>query len=117
MRISARRCRTGDAGGCPAAASPNACRPCSEGIGFVGLQGIVSIEEKASFRPEPYRKLLSASYGVPLCQPQIVPDRMQRLSDKLDCNSSATAVAGDTRLYTAHICGIRHANFLSYSLQ
>ena len=92
-----------------------------EGIGFVGLQGIVSIEEKTLFRKlgcqEPYRKLLSASYGVPLCQPQNAPDRMQRLADRLDCNSSAIAVAGDTRLCSAHICGIRHANFFSFSLQ
>ena len=88
-----------------------------EGIGFVGLQGIVSIEEKASFRPEPYRKLLSASYGVPLCQPQSVPDRMQRLSDKLDCNSSAIVVAGDTQPCSVHTCDIRFANFFSFGLQ
>ena len=94
--------------------------------GFPPLQGTVFIEEKCPFRKLPgitarrllwafYRKLLSASYGVPLCQPQIVPDRMQRLSDKLDCNSSAIAVAGDTRSCSAHICGIGHAR--SFILQ
>ena len=66
---------------------------------------------------EPYRKLLSASYGVPLCQPQSVPDRMQRLSDKLDCNSSAIVVAGDTRPCSVHTCDIRFANFFSFGLQ
>jgi hypothetical protein len=64
-----------------------------------------------------YRKLLSASYGVLLCQPQNAPDRMLRLSDKLDCNSSATAVVGDTSPCSVHTCGIRHANFFSFSLQ
>jgi len=42
---------------------------------------------------------------------------MQRLSDKLDSNSSAIVVAGDIPLCTAHICGIGHANFWSFSLQ
>jgi len=92
-----------------------------EGIGFVGLQGIVSIEEKTLFRKlgcqEPYRKLLSASYGVPLCQPQIAPDRMQRLSDRPDCNSSAIVVAGDTQPCSVHTCDIRFANFFSFGLQ
>ena len=51
-----------------------------------------------------YRKLLGASYGVLLCQPQIAPDRMQRLSDKLDCNSSAIVVAGDiSALHRSHL--------------
>jgi hypothetical protein len=35
---------------------------------------------------------------------------MQRLADRLDCNSSAIVVAGDIPLCTAHICGIHFAN-------
>jgi len=66
---------------------------------------------------EPYRKLLSASYGVALCQPQIAPDRMQRLFDKLDCNSSAIVVAVDTLSCTHHTCDIPLANFFSFGLQ
>ena len=64
-----------------------------------------------------YRKLLGASYGVLLCQPQIAPDRMQRLSDRPDCNSSATAVVGDSPPCSVHTCDIRLANFWSFSLQ